>query len=349
MPTLHFSISGDFVTKHARDRIFERGWEDAVRFLNENIIDLGLDRAVSILRGENRLKGTNSLHISKEKATARAKVIERTNYTFAGTVFDGTYYWRPYATVNNWGPHDLYNAKDGQNCNVRTGIPSIFVRAKDTTIRNVHYMDDREHDNPLWMKCGDETVCVLWKRVSSVPIWYHAFNTMQWQVALDEYLAIGAKYLDSRGHAQWYPQEKKDTPETEDTPQLDAITKAIEDIREQRASYPPLPSPDRSYTGDAGWILTDGRFFTCNYGRHIGLSDLLMYHIRGVESINAERDAELLGWIKIAHTLMHDKPEHYLLMHEGKMKLSPEQVKALRTWCEKHNEDMPYWFQEKEP
>jgi len=74
-----------------------------------------------------------------------------------------------------------------------------------------------------------------------------------------------------------------------------------------------------------------------------------MYHIRGVESPNPERDAELLGWIKIAHTQMHGKPEHYLLLYEGKMLLTPEQVKALRKWCEKHNEELPYWFEEKTP
>ena len=351
MAVMHFSINGEFVTRHARDRIFERGWEDALRFLNENVMELGLDRSVAILRGAYRLDGVNDLTLEKETPDVRAKLVERMNYTFAGTVFDGTHYWRPYATVDNWGPKDLREAF--VNLNPHVGIlhmSKIGGRANGMP-RNVHYMDDQKQDKPLWMKVKpdgiDSEACVLWKQVKSVPIWYHAFNNMQWQVALDEYLTIGGKYLESRGHQQWHPFEKEEVENASDEKARDAISQAIAEIKEKRNAYPPMPEPDTSLMGDAGWITPDGKFYTCSYGGHINLSDTLMYRLREVESPNPERDAELSGWIKVAHTQRDGKPERYLLMYEGKNKLTYQQVKTLEQWCQNHNEDLPYWFDEK--
>ena len=52
-----FTITGEFVTEHARNLMIEDAWEEGYRFLQENIIGIDHEISIAILKGEKRLAG----------------------------------------------------------------------------------------------------------------------------------------------------------------------------------------------------------------------------------------------------------------------------------------------------
>ena len=99
----HFVITGEFITQHARDRIFEAGWEHSLRFLMENLCGIDYETAIDVLSGKKKLVGKNEVRPSDESAKNRKELEERVHSKYAGTVLINGLYWRPYAFVNNFG------------------------------------------------------------------------------------------------------------------------------------------------------------------------------------------------------------------------------------------------------
>ena len=335
---VHFSISGEFITRHARDRIFERGWEDAVRFLNESIHDFTFELSISVLSGKNCLKGINNIELDKESPEITKELTERIDWTFAGTVFDGRYYWRPYAYVDNWGEQDINNLKTDNKYAGILQLSPVGVGPLNGLPRSVHYMDDRREDRPIPLNFGDNVPVILWKRVSSVPLWYHQFTSQQWQEALDEYLKFHK--LEHRGHQQWYPNYKSEFRVNEDLLGKKSF------IEPETHSHPPMPEADIELKG-IGWITLDGSFYACEYAEHKNLADTLLYYLEKKEVNNPEREVEKTGWIKIGN-MMGAKKE-YLIMYECDKKITKEQEDTLLKWCDKNGVSLPYWYEEKRP
>jgi hypothetical protein len=79
-----FLISGEFITKHARDRVFEYGPDDAVRFLNTAIDGFGFDNAVAVLSGRRKIVGDSreGVDLEDEEPAALAEMQRRLDWKF---------------------------------------------------------------------------------------------------------------------------------------------------------------------------------------------------------------------------------------------------------------------------
>lgn len=60
--TVTFSVTGEFITEHARDRVRpgDLGWQSALRFLTDSICGLSMEDAIDILKGEMRFTGSSA-------------------------------------------------------------------------------------------------------------------------------------------------------------------------------------------------------------------------------------------------------------------------------------------------
>jgi len=105
--TLFFSISGEFITTHARERMRDFDWSNALRFLITSLDGMTHEIAVEILKGEKRLTGVNDLDLCDETETVRSEWQKIVHKMFGAVTMWNDYYWQPYAVVDNFGMHDL--------------------------------------------------------------------------------------------------------------------------------------------------------------------------------------------------------------------------------------------------
>ena len=342
--TLHFSISGEFITEHCRDRMFERGWEDAVRLLVNDLPGMTHEQAHSILNGELRLVGVNSCTPEAEDPKVTKEVQDRLAWHYAGTVFDGKHYFLPYAYVDNWGEWDVFEMTKVRN--PYTGVPEAGIKgAGNSAIRSVPYMDKRDEDRAIWLKYdggeGKSTVCVLFKRVSSPPIWMVP-HIHEWQIALDAFVKAGGR-LQHRGHQLWNPNWVSSSD------QLKRITDAQKKVAKAEPTWQaaPLPAPDKECLSECGWIIPSGVFYPCAYSGHIRLAESIHKFVYETEPSNPEREGEQLGWVKVAYMMWEGKKD-VMLLHESGVRLTKAARRTVFDWCAKHNEKLPFWYEEEE-
>lgn len=184
---MSFLIAGDWLTRHARDRVFEYGADEALRFLLTSIDGLDAALAGDILAGRKRVAGDSRAGIdvvaddAPEGLVEREELAARYRWHFAGVWYDRSTkkYRRPYAVVTGWGQRDM---APNRVPNVNHPKPSAGFVTKYAggcmeewaLFRCVHYMDDVVGDLAVKMQvpgrpAGEEMV--LWGEVPSPPVW----------------------------------------------------------------------------------------------------------------------------------------------------------------------------------
>ena len=66
----HFSISGDWLTEHVRERMLSDMEESALTLLVEHLDGMTYEQALAVLLGEKRLTGVNDLELVDEDPDA---------------------------------------------------------------------------------------------------------------------------------------------------------------------------------------------------------------------------------------------------------------------------------------
>lgn len=216
--TVGFTITGEFVTEHARDLLIEGDWEGAYRFLTNYIDGIDHEIAVSLLKGEKRLTGkaggeVNTLDLEDETPERRAEIEERCNYLWAGTVRVRPDYLKPYAVVTNFGPQDVGAA--GTHGNDKYDLPPEDVGcipgnsakiSKWNASRCCEYMNDQRNDHVYLVKCPDgDTRFVLFEKVNATPIWWEPISCGgDWQTeAVSQWVETHGAFPE-RGHQQTF-------------------------------------------------------------------------------------------------------------------------------------------------
>jgi phosphohistidine swiveling domain-containing protein len=128
---VHFSISGEFVTEHARDMVREGNWRGAYNFLMDTMHGMDAQMAMDIVQGKKHLTGVNDLELEDDTREAEVKgwLDFRFRHCFAykGKVF------HPYGYVSSLRREDWHLARE--------------IAAGD---------DDAMLHNKLWRRLDDE-------------------------------------------------------------------------------------------------------------------------------------------------------------------------------------------------
>ncbi len=258
---MSFLITGEWLTAHARERVFEYGADDALRFLTTSVVGLDAAMAGEVLDGSKRVVGDTHSEIdvvpddAPEGETLRGELAARYRWHFAGVWFDRSTkkYRRPYAVVTGWGEDDTRRPtlETGENCNHSFPAGRMVSRLCGGDMeswsfyRCVRYMNDRVHDLCVRMQVpgrppGEEMV--LWSNVDAPPLW--------WPVARDPAVALAAYLaefgsLDERGAHIEYARERKASERAKETLAAAGIVPPVapEPAPEPPAEPRPLPRP----------------------------------------------------------------------------------------------------------
>lgn len=343
-----FKVTGRFVTDHARDRVHETDWNNAVSFLNTCFnCKVSLENIYGILSGKLRLEGTNTVEIMDEDPKIRKAAEERDRYAFSGIFFDmpRRSYWKPYAYVNGWGAEDIKH-----RCNNRYHVTEttqgLVSRKPCPLYRSVPYMNDPREDLAVLCRTIQPGGCiVLFQKVPAPPPWIElcssfqkAAKLIQESYGLDE-RNYGNTFMDRPKKEKLVNTKKIEVPPISDEAKQIADKYGIDaDLVDNVLYYlksindgmvPPEPTDDLS---GIGWITPDGRYWKCvGYQEHIQLANRIHRHIHDKWTLDGERLAEKEGWVKVMVT---DRKFFYI---ENGKKVTNDQRDTMLMYCEQNN------------
>lgn len=209
--TACFVVSGETITELAREFVLEGNDLGAIDFLRKSLEGFDYDHAVSLLRGDRRLVGTNALDLVDEEPAARGEYRGRLMQAFGGTrrlrVENRVWHFRPYAVVTSWcaadvprnSPDPFINRwhADGAHMAAPVRLPGFTSKlAAWGLARCVYYMENPRDDRAVVLPAHGT---VLWRSVPPPPFWWPCHS--EWLPALEEHLAIRGR-LETRGAEQ---------------------------------------------------------------------------------------------------------------------------------------------------
>lgn len=107
MPTAQFTITGEFLTNHARDRMLEDEPGRAYRLIADCLSGEDTDTvARRLLKGEVKLVGDSTEGIYAEDDDDASEYIKQLRWVYAGRVRLDKQWYRPRGVVLSWGPDD---------------------------------------------------------------------------------------------------------------------------------------------------------------------------------------------------------------------------------------------------
>lgn len=220
----HFSISGDWLTEHVRERVLSDMEESALLLLVENLEGMTHEHAIAILLGKKRLTGVNNLELVDEDPDAAR--------TWHGTLLSrygircelrgpsGRRGWfRPRAYITDLGPNDVSGEwnriKIGRNNRARFSYSRIAHYAGDdeVALSSLDIADPSARIDPV-AAFGRPGIPGLdgvtgglgwiFEATAHVPSWLRHLAAKSPTEALRA--AVGANWpMEARGHSLWYP------------------------------------------------------------------------------------------------------------------------------------------------
>lgn len=333
---VHFTITGEFITELARDMIAEGRLREGERILMEYIDGMQHDIAIEILKGNKKIIGDSDIGLTLEDDDDQdVKTLLLKEYS--GVVEYGGWFWKPYAVVTDWGrkdiaaghiyEHPLYNR------NVPYDKDRDLIEKLHKECRNVRYMDNKTEDMQFLLKYGDSPQHILWKKTLPPPYWLKTHNS-NWQQALDDYSKHNYP-LETRGHKKYFEDEglsseyirdaflnqsENDEPDDEHdelkpTPLESLIRETLpEHVADgmidvlcdtEQSTDRPKPVENSEMDGiTAGYILPDGKMYSCKYHGHDDLANRILKYIYNIESNDPTKEAENRGWLRVQKTYL---------------------------------------------
>jgi len=216
MTTLHFSISGESLTRHVRELVLEGNWRHAMTTLVDGLEGMTHDLALAVLQGEKRLAGKDEdLHDEVESPEVCAKLqAQYAEVLLANTLCWGGKHYRAYALVTRLGSDVFYAAQQRFNeygrrgflrrCPVELTEQQAFdVEQALGYANNVHTdiafpVHDADQKFVSWVLLAEDTAA------ADLPLWMKPNTSV-------EQLAVHGRYnLPIRR----YEEPKAVTPET---------------------------------------------------------------------------------------------------------------------------------------
>lgn len=302
---LYFSVTGEFITEHARDREIERGWGDALRFL-ETINGLDYEMRVGILAGRLRMVGNSrdgSLDLVDDAEKERFSVTAR---RYAGIVRGNNRWVRPYAFVMTLSSTDHREWVRSQPWRARAN-PAEFWKE-----RSRHYCrnpTDEIHRAAVPSRPDlPPPRMVIFEECGEPPPWWAA-RVWQWDDAVAQY----EKHVRPLPDLSYTPgDEPARYAERPGAPP--ANLELIASLQRQGIGLEAAagtvaavigdnvldesPDPVAVDEADHGYILGDGRFYPCAYHQHAELARVL-FEARGEMPEDPEKAADAAGWVRI--------------------------------------------------
>lgn len=210
---VHFTIEGEFLSDHVRDRVKEGAWESALNLLVKDLDGMTHEIAIAILKGEATLTGASDdpeglglKRLPADGPLAKA-MAESLQFQYGRTFRYREEYWKPYARVTSWGGEDQMFAQDVAHGR-EWSKARIYNRAQErfsasgnpatTEKRSLFYANDRVNDMLIVFTVSKtQDVFILCEKAKMPPLWFEV-PTGDPDVILSKMLKEGLQ-LEERG------------------------------------------------------------------------------------------------------------------------------------------------------
>jgi hypothetical protein len=317
-----FEITGEFVTEHAREMVCDGDFGDAISLLVDGLPGLTYEQAYSILRGEQRLVGTNDVELVSELPEVEIEHLERLVWLYGGLVLHKRKCYRPYAYADNWGKEDTKNVTMKWEGHKFVWTPeygrSLFYANNKSDLAK--YLD-------ITIDGVITEVVVLWEEVSRPPsgLQIRIYKDTEWQLAIDEYVNSG-RMLEHRGYKQSHFYH-------EESPQQRI---AVKSRHVEQEWQPDPPVRDMEFKSIHSYVLADGSYYGCEYTEHRSLAERILYHVYDKKEIrDSDKELDELNVIKTTTHFETGKP----VIYGGKRRTEAQQ-NTLLGWALVHKADM---------
>lgn len=250
---VHFSVSGEFITGHARDLVQEGNWRGAYDFLMDTLHGIDAQAALDIVQGTKKLTGVNDLEL--EDDDCQAEVEGWLNWQFLHCIAFAGKVFRPYGYVTSLRRDDWHLAREiavgddlpmlrnklwpkadkalSEPCALRSADLWADVDAK--RLRSAYYAHDRASDVVAHVNLTPvEYRPVLFELVDAdVPLW-HKLPTDACSVARKAYAE--GRLVDLSAERFPVPEGKAAQAVAEMDSELDAVLdepRPVDEVAEQ--------------------------------------------------------------------------------------------------------------------
>lgn len=240
MPTAHFRVTGEGLTRIARDGMLSERPSWAWRLLVDGLSGVGVEVvARAVLEGSKRLAGDETTGITvvddDSNDSSTAAYLQDLRYVYAGRVRVHGRWWRPRARVTSFGQEDVGGSMALKRLR---GPGSRALTPREVVVeRCSHYAGPEERvfevisdEQDAERKCGNPgcTVCatrgydyVIFEPCSEPPHWRKEVTDPT--VAMHDFRAAG-RHLEDDGYMQRYHEPTGQPLEREcSLPEKDAV------------------------------------------------------------------------------------------------------------------------------
>jgi len=373
--SVHFTVHGDFLTRHVRDLMREGNWMHALKTLSDGLVGITLEQCIEILEAKAKLEGVNEVEMLPEdpENPEVIKYLEDLDWVYGcicrAPAFAKFDYYRPYAFVTNFGPHDL-NADFGICVNKPS--TSRVANAKSLN-RASFYLNDRLHDMTYYssskhksMDGYQDALAFLLEPVRNPPFWRCTnrtidealANTIRFKKSLASFGAkqSGLQNCDHCLSASMDEEDRKEYTEVVSTERsivsmfadsMDIPEETIASILGEGAeNFNVKQEPDQTCKSPSGYILRDGSFFGCGYMQHPLLAEALFKYTLGETNFDEwdiQKVADKHGWLRVQRNAQGTQTNFLMGYNDkGRQKeVTRAQLNTLVTYCDRHKAIFP--------
>ena len=339
----HFTVTGEFVTRHARDLVLEDVWEDAIRFLKTSLIGISYDQVIDILSGTHELTGENNNILMRHKCNV--PYMEKLDEKYGHFVYIDRKWFEPISYITSYGPPDWKPIAEDFKTRCRTEQDMKDMKDQIGILRSAHYVETNK-DKIYPLICPDKsTHMVIFTPVEqNPPVWMDVQRSPQEAVNVAKRLKVDGfhvRYPDF-DFSDYNPgsiktilslDDSEDNVIVEDKSTLNYFKDSIQEF---------APRPDTKLEGNFGWISPTGEFYACGYGGHINASEIIIRHQypEAAEKYgNTEKFLEDNNWIKIG-----GGGKYNYFATKSNPTLSQHQHDTIWDWCQKHDQKFPEYL-----
>jgi len=152
--TVHFSITGDFVTEHFRSLVREGSWRKAQQGLMDSLVGIPMDIAYNVLAGKNKFIGVDELELEKDNKHSDQDWLTEQYYPYTKNIIivNGDFY-KKYKTVSYLNKNDMDQAMENLGITavpINSELQQVLHNERVKTYLNNPSNDIYLHINDSW-------------------------------------------------------------------------------------------------------------------------------------------------------------------------------------------------------
>jgi hypothetical protein len=332
----NFSITGEFITEHARELWIQKDFKKAMDYLEESIEGFGREYQLQLLEGKMKLTGKgNNMDFVEDKD------FDKNDYGFYPSLSDAfeikkeseSLYENELSEQREKALYIIDSFKDFQGTSSQYEKEKHLNLVRDWIKLFPEVKKEFEKDIPFYMS--------LWLREitgkNNSPVLNLKFGNLTHKSIIHHLLPPDHEAWKNKKLFELYCKKYHIYLDDEINEIWEGFHEYKEYIKNPIESKPKLFNTDYKMQQPFGWLGRNGEYYYCNYTLHNDLADYIcaLYEYNNQNDIDSSHILESKGWVKIH---VNDENKDKILFSSIKP-FSEDQKKKIKRYCKYYNID----------